>query len=193
MKELTHSQKATRSIYELAVRPQGIRQQEEYLIYKEFFGSSIDEETGYTKTNISASQKSYIRRKVREIAKERNQTALFVPDWVGTHNPRSSWEDILSITNNMYDRMQEYVNEYMYKHSLPSSARYAVEQQLFVLLVPGYSPRGIYDTTHLISETINALEKNIQNDIHKPDKPYVLPQHAEQVYKDLKKEEHFIY
>ena len=99
--------------------------------------------------------------------------------------PRSSWESMLSMTNEMYDRMQEYVNGYMFKHSLPSSVRYAVEQQLFVLLVPSYSPRSIYDNTSLISEVVNDLEAN--NPTHKIS---TRPPVKMECMKDI---EHFIY
>ena len=157
----TPSQLATQEVFELAIRPQGIRQHEEYTIYQKYFGVEVDEETGYSKSKITSTQKSYVRRKVRELAASKETTALFVPDWVALRAPRSSWNDMLEMTNNMYDRMQEYVNKYMWKHSLPSNARYAVEQQLFVLLVPGYSPRGIYDTTHAITQTIDGLESKM--------------------------------
>lgn len=45
----------------------------------------------------------------------------------------------------LYERMQEYISEYMVELEMPKEARYAVEQQLLVMLVPKYSPRNIYD------------------------------------------------
>lgn len=188
----TPSQLATQEVFELAVRPQGIRQHEEYTIYQKYFGVEVDEETGYSKSKITATQKSYIRRKVRELASSKETTALFVPDWVSQRAPRSSWNDMLEMTNNMYDRMQEYVNEYMWKHSLPSNARYAVEQQLFVLLVPGYSPRGIYDTTHTITQTIDGLESKMDHPaVVNTMKP--LPKEVSDVYNSLEDIKQFIY
>lgn len=185
MKQKTPSQLATEELLDLATRPAGVKQQEEYAVYKKHFGSEVDEETGYARVNIIASQKSYIRRKVREYAKSNNEKAIFVPDWLSVDSPKTSWEDMLSMTNEMYSRMQEYVNDYMFKHSLPSSARYAVEQQLFVLLVPGYSPRSVYDNTSQISEVVNDLEAN--NPSHKISiRPYV----EMECMKDI---EHFIY
>lgn len=186
----TQAQEATEAIYTLAVRTVGIRQRDEYTIYKQYYGSIPCEETGYTKVSITPSQKSYIRRKVRELAKENNQTAIFVPDWVGENSPRSSWNDLLTITNEMYERMQEYVNAFMMDHSLPPSSRFAVEQQLFVLLVPGYSKRGIFDTTELITQTIDLLEKN---KLVVAKKPAPLPEHTSVVFEGMKDIEEFIY
>lgn len=180
----TPSQLATQEVFELAVRPQGIRQHEEYIIYQKHFGVEVDEETGYSKSKITSTQKSYIRRKVREFATSKETTALFVPDWVSLQAPRSSWNDMLEMTNNMYDRMQEYVNEYMWKHSLPSNARYAVEQQLFVLLVPGYSPRGIYDTTHTITQTVDGLESKKQTPSSSTKR--TLPPEVSSVFEEMK-------
>lgn len=76
----TPSQLATQEVFELAIRPQGIRQHEEYIIYQKYFGAEVDEETGYSKSTITSTQKSYIRRKVRELATSLQTTALFVPD-----------------------------------------------------------------------------------------------------------------
>lgn len=188
----TPSQLATQEVFELAIRPQGIRQHEEYAIYQKYFGVEVDEETGYSKTKITSTQKSYVRRKVRELVASKETTALFVPDWVSLRSPRLSWNDMLEMTNNMYDRMQEYVNEYMWKHSLPSNARYAVEQQLFVLSVPGYSPRGIYDTTHTITQTIDGLESKMdQSAIVNTRKP--LPKEVSDVYNSVEDIKQFIY
>lgn len=185
MKQKTPSQLATEELYMLAIRPTGVKQYEEYVVYKKHFGSEVDDETGYARVNITASQKSYVRKKVRELASSVNKKAIFVPDWLSTDSPKTSWDDMLSMTNEMYSRMQEYVNDYMFKHDLPSSARYAVEQQLFVLLVPGYSPRSVYDNTSLISEVVNDLEAN--NPTHKIS---TRPPVKMECMKDI---EHFIY
>lgn len=64
MKQKTNSQLATEELYILAIRPTGVKQHEEYVVYKKYFGSEVDDETGYARVNITASQKSYVRKKV---------------------------------------------------------------------------------------------------------------------------------
>ncbi len=156
------------SILILAVRPQGIRNKEEWNIYKEVFGYSVDDETGASKVKITDSQKSYIRSMVKEEATTLGKVATFVPDWLSASAPRDSWEAMLSMTNEMYERMQEYLNGYMYEFDMPSDARYAVSQQLLVLLVPEYSPRGIYDVCKQATDVVDRLERNKQVEDKKP-------------------------
>lgn len=150
------------TILPLAIRPQGIKNKEEWNIYKDTFSGVVDEETGQYKVNITESQKSYIRSLVRDKAKQSGNIALFVPDWLSTEQPRSSWESMLSMTNEMYDRMQEYLNGYMVEYDMPLDARWAVAQQLLVLLVPEYSPRSIYDVCKQATEVVDVLEERVE-------------------------------
>lgn len=150
------------TILPLAVRPQGIKNKEEWNIYKDTFSGVVDEETGQYKVNITESQKSYIRSLVRDKAKQSGNIALFVPDWLCTEQPRSSWETMLSMTNEMYSRMQEYLNGYMVEYDMPVDARWAVAQQLLVLLVPEYSPRSIHDVCKQATDVVDILERRIE-------------------------------
>ena len=178
------------TILPLAIRPQGIKNKEEWNIYKDTFSGVVDEETGQYKVNITESQKSYIRSLVRDKAKQSGNIALFVPDWLSTEQPRSSWESMLSMTNEMYDRMQEYVNGYMYEFDMPKDSRYAVTQQLLVLLVPEYSPRSIYDVCKQATDVVDILE---QRKDMKEKKTQQLPKQVTGVPNSTKDIEHFIY
>lgn len=177
------------TILPLAIRPQGIKNKEEWNIYKDTFSGSVDEETGQYKVNITESQKSYIRSLVREKAKQSGNIALFVPDWLSTEQPRSSWESMLSMTNEMYDRMQEYLNGYMVEYDMPSDARWAVAQQLLVLLVPEYSPRSIYDVCKQATDVVDILEERIETKTCNN----ALPEEISSVFSSVKDIEHFIY
>ena len=178
------------TILPLAIRPKGIKNKEEWNIYKDTFGGSVDEEDGQYKVNITESQKSYIRSLVRDKAKQSGNIALFVPDWLSTEQPRHSWESMLSMTNEMYSRMQEYVNGYMVEYGMPADARRAVEQQLLVLLVPEYSPRSIYDVCKQATDVVDILERNKVSEVRQNK---TLPDEVNGVYSSMKDIEHFIY
>lgn len=178
------------TILPLAIRPKGIKNKEEWNIYKDTFGGSVNEEDGQYKVNITESQKSYIRSLVREKAKQSGNIALFVPDWLSTEQPRPSWESMLSMTNEMYSRMQEYVNGYMVEYGMPPDARRAVEQQLLVLLVPEYSPRSIYDVCKQATDVVDILERNKASEVRQNK---TLPDEIHGVYSSMKDIEHFIY
>lgn len=168
-------------ILPLAIRPQGIKNKEEWVIYREAFEGTVDEDTGSYKVNITDSQKSYIRSLVRDKAAQSGNIALFVPDWLSTEQPRSSWNSMLAMTDEMYARMQEYLNGYMTEYDTPVDARWAVAQQLLVLLVPEYSPRSIYDVCKQATDVVDILESRIEN-IAKEKKP--LPDEIVQTLSD---------
>lgn len=126
------------------------------------FGYEKDSETGEYKIGITDSQKSYIRSLVKDRAKASGNIALFVPEWVSLRSPRHSFNRMLQMTNDLYERMQEYISEYMVEFEMPKEARYAVEQQLLVMLVPKYSPRNIYDVCSQAAEVVDQLEWNMK-------------------------------
>ena len=164
------------TIYPLATRRQGISASEENNIYKDVFGYISDEETGRFHINISKSQKQQIRTQARTKAEQEGKVALFVPDWVSLRFPRPSFNRMLQMTNDLYERMQEYISEYMVEFEMPKEARYAVEQQLLVMLVPKYSPRNIYDVCSQAAEVVDQLEWNMDDSPNKkkriiPSKP----------------------
>ena len=164
------------AVYSLAIRPQGIRGSEERAIYKDVYGFKKDEESGTIHMNITDSQKHYIRSQVRARAEQEGKVALFVPDWVSLRSPRPSFNRMLEMTNDLYERMQEYISEYMVEFEMPKEARYAVEQQLLVMLVPKYSPRNIYDVCSQAAEVVDQLEWNMDDSPNKekriiPSKP----------------------
>lgn len=150
------------TIYSIAIRKEGINAREEKQIYMSHFGYEKDSETGEYKIGITDSQKSYIRSLVKDKAKASGNIALFVPEWVSLRSPRHSFNRILEMTNDLYERMQEYISEYMVEFEMSKEARYAVEQQLLVMLVPKYSPRNIYDVCSQAAEVVDQLEWNMR-------------------------------
>ena len=154
-------------VFVLATRPQGISGSEERALYKEAYGFKTEEETGDIHLSITDSQKNYIRSQVRDKAAQEGKVALFVPDWVSLHSPRPSFNRMLQMTNDLYERMQEYLSEYMVEFNMPKESRYAVEQQLLIMLVPKYSPRSIYDVCKQAAEVVDQLEHNLNTDPNK--------------------------
>ena len=150
------------TIYSIAIRKEGINAREEKQIYMSHFGYEKDSETGEYKIGITDSQKSYIRSLVKDKAKASGNIALFVPEWVSLRSPRHSFNRMLEMTNDLYERMQEYISEYMVEFEMSKEARYAVEQQLLVMLVPKYSPRNIYDVCSQAAEVVDQLEWNMR-------------------------------
>lgn len=150
------------TIYSIAIRKEGINAREEKQIHMSHFGYEKDSETGEYKIGITDSQKSYIRSLVKDKAKASGNIALFVPEWVSLRSPRHSFNRMLEMTNDLYERMQEYISEYMVEFEMPREARYAVEQQLLIMLVPKYSPRNIYDVCSQAAEVVDQLEWNMR-------------------------------
>lgn len=171
-------------VFVLATRPQGISGSEERALYKEEYGFKTEEDTGDIHLNITDSQKNYIRSQVRAKAAQEGKVALFVPDWVSLKSPRPSFNRMLEITNDLYERMQEYLSEYMVEFEIPRESRYAVEQQLLIMLVPKYSPRNIYDVCKQAAEVVDQLEYNLDQSPDKP--PRIIPSKVRTNYsKDL--------
>lgn len=160
----------------LATRPQGISGSEERALYKEEYGFKEEEETGDIHLSITDSQKNYIRSQVRAKAEQEGKVALFVPDWVSLRSPRPSFNRMLEMTNDLYERMQEYLSEYMVEFNMPKESRYAVEQQLLIMLVPKYSPRSIYDVCKQAAEVVDQLEHNLNPNHNKEER--VIPARA---------------
>lgn len=175
------------TIYPLAIRPHGISASEENNIYKGVFGCVQDEDTGQFHINITKSQKQQIRTQVRTKAEQEGKVALFVPDWVSLKSPRPSFNRMLEMTNDLYERMQEYLSEYMVEFNMPKESRYAIEQQLLIMLVPKYSPRNIYDICKQAAEVVDQLEHNLNPDPNKGER--VIPAKSynwsTDVYNDL--------
>lgn len=183
-KVITSQYEKLQKVYEMATRPQGIGGSEERALYKETYGFKKDDESGEIHVNITDSQKNYIRTQVRNKATQEGKVALFVPDWVALSAPHPSFNRMLEMTNDLYERMQEYLSEYMVEFNMPKESRYAIEQQLLIMLVPKYSPRNIYDVCKQAAEVVDQLEYNLDQS---PDKhPRVLPSKVRTNYsKDL--------
>ena len=155
IKKTTPQQIAINMVYEKAIASEGIKSKEEYAIYARVFGYSADGSCA-----ITSQQKSYIRRRVREIAKANSVKAVFVPDWFNVKAPHRSLKTMTAMAHNLYERIEEMVNDYMHDNNLPPTARYSVKQALARMVVEGVSPQSIERQCSGYSEVVSALTDN---------------------------------
>lgn len=148
-------QLAIRMVYELATQEVGIKSKEEYAIYGKVFGYTADGSCAITST-----QKSYIRRRVREIARANGVNAVFVPDWFNANAPQRSLTTMTEMAHSLFERIEEMVNDYMNINQLPESARYSVRQALAGLTIEGVSPQSIERQCLGYSDVVGALTDN---------------------------------
>lgn len=153
--EVTPQQLAIHAVYAEAIKPKGIQNKTEYMLYGKIFGYSKD-----GACNITAQQKSYIRRRVREIAKNNGLTAVFVPDWFNVNAPQRSLDTMAVMAHVLHERVEEMVNEYMHTNQLPESAKYAVKQALASMVVEGVSPITVERQCKGYGDVVAALTAN---------------------------------
>ena len=55
------AQQAARLILPLALRPEGVKGKEMFPIFKEIYGMIVNEDTGYSKLNITREQKTMLK------------------------------------------------------------------------------------------------------------------------------------
>lgn len=153
--QTTPQQVATHMVLEKATRPQGIKSKEEYAVYASVFGYAADGSCA-----ITHQQKSYIRKRVREIAKNKGSKALFVPDWINEYAPQRSLTTMNAMAHELFERMEEMISDYMATNNLPADARYAVRQALAGLAIEGVNPQGIERQCNSFAEVVADLEAN---------------------------------
>lgn len=152
---VTPQQLAIHAVYAEAVKPTGVNNKTEYALYGKIFGYSKE-----GACNITAQQKSYIRRRVREIAKVKGETVVFVPDWINPKAPQRSIDTMAVMANEMFQRMEEMVNQYLADNNLPESAKYAVKQALAGMVVEGVSPMSVERQCKGYTDVVVALTAN---------------------------------
>lgn len=168
-KEVTPQQLAIRMLYEKATSPHGVKSKEEYTVYSTVFGYT---EKGAV--NITTQQKTYIRRRVRELATSAGKTALFVPDWINTAKPAQSLHNMNLIAHELYEYMEAKVQELVAMNNVAPEAAYSVKHALVNMVVEGMSHtnlerqiKGYTDVVEGLTANGVATEEDEQLDYHK--------------------------
>lgn len=168
-KEVTPQQLAIRMLYEKATSPHGVKSKEEYTVYSTVFGY-----TDKGAVNIPSQQKTYIRRRVRELATAAGKTALFVPDWINTAKPAQSLHNMNQVAHELYEYMEEKAKELLAMNNIPPEAAYAVKHALVNMVVEGMSHttlerqiKGYTDVVEGLTANGVATEEDEQLDYHK--------------------------
>lgn len=154
-KEVTPQQLAIRMVYEQATKPHGLKSKEEYAIYAKVFGY-----TDKGGVNITGQQKTYIRRRVREIAKNNSVLALFVPDWVNTAKPAQSLHNMNIAANELYHRLDELVKDFLAATGVSPDCEYAVKHTLVNMVVEGISHNNLERQIKSYTDVVEGLTAN---------------------------------
>lgn len=116
--------KSVAQAYELAIRPQGIK---DYvlreILYKEY-GSTWDEQKGRYQAEYTSDTIRQVKEKVRERACSEGQSAIFVMDWVCDHSPTESRAFLEQAAIDLMSRVEECLGEFLEKfaaHTLEDS------------------------------------------------------------------------
>jgi len=146
--------KSVERVFNLAVRPQGIRDYEFHDILHQEYGSTWDTTTGRYISKYDDSNKKRVKGKVRQRAALEDCNTLFVADWVDVEAPTTSRKFLEAAAKDLMSRIDSHVNEYMERHSArwtedSEEAEYArrkqawaVEHYLLKLAVKGYGGGG---------------------------------------------------
>ena len=168
-KEVTPQQLAVRMLYEKATSPHGVKSKDEYTVYSTVFGYT---EKGAV--NITTQQKTYIRRRVRELATSAGKVALFVPDWINTAKPAQSLHNMNLIAHELYEYMEAKVQELVAMNNVAPEAAYSVKHALVNMVVEGMSHtnlerqiKGYTDVVEGLTANGVATEEDKELDYHK--------------------------
>lgn len=105
--------KSVARVYELAIRPQGIKDYELREILHEEYGCTWDEQKGRYQAKYTDDTIKQVKEKVRDRAGQESQFAIFVMDWVCDHSPTDSRVFLEKAALNLMARIDECVNEFM--------------------------------------------------------------------------------
>ena len=105
--------RSVKKCYPIAVSPNGIKDyQLRDILYHEY-DKSWNTETGKYDGAYSDDCRDRVKARVRELAEERGQTAVFPMDWFDTTRPTQSNHRIRQCALNLSARVQEAVDDFM--------------------------------------------------------------------------------
>ena len=156
----TNVQKAVDAVYQLAVRPIGVKPSEYFPILRECYGLVYDAKAGYEKLNVTAGQRSYLRSQVKEKAKKEGKEAHFIPEWMDRVQPRLCNKVMLECAQSLYESFEEqvaYFLEMFPELNEGKGAGYSIRNELFSLVVQGYDPSGVHNRCERNLEAVGFL------------------------------------
>lgn len=163
VKIMSSQQKAIAAVYALAIRPIGVKPSEYFPILREFYGVEYDADAGYAKLNMTPSQRSYLRSKVKEEAKKKGKEAHFIPEWMDRAQPELCNQVMLDCAQNLYDAFEEQVSYFLEMFPELGEGRgngYSIRNELFSLVVKGYDPAGVHKRCERNLEAVYFLTDN---------------------------------
>lgn len=177
VKMATSPQRAIAAVYPLAIRPIGVKPSEYFHILRECYGVEYDAEAGYEKLKMTAGQKSYLRAKVKERAKNEGKEAHFIPEWMDREDPAFCNQVMLECAQNLYDAFEEQVAYFLEMFPELNEGKgkgYSIRNELFSLVVQGYDPAGVHKRCERNLESVYFLtgEPDLPVSIEKEQKEY---------------------
>lgn len=159
-KKDTKAALAISKILPLAIRPVGVKPSEYYPILKECYGVVWDEFEERNVLDMTPSQKSYVRTKVKEKAQKIGKEAYFIPEWMDLNNPVSCNKAMLGCAQNLYDAIEYQVQEFVNQFPDCAYADKSVRNELYSLVVPGYDLSGVISRCERNSDAVRFLTTN---------------------------------
>lgn len=161
------AQKAATRILPLALRPEGVRGKEMFPIFKEEYGVTRNEDTGYSKLNATREQRDYVKRLVRDMAKQQGKDALFVKDWMVPTDPYGSLDLINKCANSLNEALQEEVDYFLSVY--PEAEGWDLRREIIYLALDGVINEPISRRCERNEQTIIALANRLGIDptLHK--------------------------
>lgn len=165
----TSFSKSVARVYELAIRPQGIKDYERREILHQEYGCTWDEKKGCYQAKCTDDTIKRVKEKVRDRARDEGQSAIFVMDWVCDSLATESRVFLENAALNLMARIDECVDEFMERfaaHGMDDSdeADLAHRKQAFAThrhllkLVSGLHPEPRPALIERTTAVTNALE-----------------------------------
>lgn len=159
-KKDTKAALAVAQILPLATRPIGVKPSEYYPILKEVYGVVWDEFEERNVLDMTHSQKSYVRSKVKEKALKAGKEAHFIPEWMDREDPVSCNRLMLDCAQNLFDSFEYQVQEFVNQFPDSSKAGRSIRNELYSLVVPGYDLSGVVKRCERNTEAVRFLTKS---------------------------------
>lgn len=114
----TQLEKASATIYDLAVSNYGVSDDEVRTICYRIYGSTWNPSTGKYESNFDQPIIDRVRRKVRTRAAANNKVAIFRPSWMNPKKATACREWMESFATEMQTRFAEGVSEFMNRFAI---------------------------------------------------------------------------
>lgn len=162
--------KAVARVYDLAIRPHGIRDYELRDILHQEYRSIWNTTTGRYDSGYDKDKLKRVREKVRLRAAQEDRNVFFVMDWVDVAEPTVSWLFLQTAANDIASRIDSYVNEFMELHATrweedseevdyaQRKQMYAAKHHLLKMVAPGFGKEPLEKLLDRSVTITDALE-----------------------------------